>query len=97
MLEGSVAGPCVLLATLSRCGKTPCRDSRDSQEEDIQPNGYQWFPGTTVDLRELLAGQLSNDPFHLQIKKRSQNLGRVQAGSFHDVINLTGSSTLSNS
>jgi hypothetical protein len=40
------------------------------------------------DFAELLAWQLPDDTFHLQIKKRSQNFGRVQAGMFHDVINV---------
>ena len=52
------------------------------------PNDYSGFRGLQEDLRKLLAGQLSYDPFHLQVEKRSQNLRRVQAGSFHDVINM---------
>jgi hypothetical protein len=31
------------------------------------------------DLAELFARQLPDDAFHLQVKERSQNLGRVQA------------------
>ena len=49
------------------------------------------------DFAELLARQLPDDAFHLQIKERSQNFGRVQAGAFHDVINVLGSSALSSS
>ena len=52
------------------------------------PNDYNGFRGLQEDLRKLLAGQLSYDPFHLQVKKGSQNLRGVQAGSFHDVINM---------
>src|SRR6266581_2151024 len=40
------------------------------------------------DFAELLARQLPNDAFHLQIKERSQNFRRVQAGALHDVINV---------
>jgi len=38
------------------------------------------------DFAELFARQLPDDAFHLQVKERSQNLGRVQAGAFHDVV-----------
>jgi hypothetical protein len=31
---------------------------------------------------------LSYDPFHLLVKKGSQNVRRVQAASLHDVIKL---------
>jgi hypothetical protein len=40
------------------------------------------------DFAELLARQLPDDAFHLQIKERSQNFGRIQAGAFHDIINV---------
>jgi hypothetical protein len=40
------------------------------------------------DFAELFAGQLPDDPFHLQVEERSQNFGRVQAGAFHDVIDV---------
>ena len=52
------------------------------------PNDYNDFRGLEEDLHKLLTWQLSYDPFHLQIEKGSQNLRRVQAGSFHDVINM---------
>src|SRR5579859_2221257 len=39
---------------------------------------------------ELLSRRLPNDAFHFQIKKRSENFGRVQARSFHDVVNVFG-------
>jgi hypothetical protein len=39
---------------------------------------------------ELLPWRLPHDAFHFQIKKRSENLGRVQAGSFDDVVNVFG-------
>src|SRR5713226_2421418 len=39
------------------------------------------------DFAELFARQLPDDAFHLQVKERSQNLGRVQARVFHDVVN----------
>jgi hypothetical protein len=38
----------------------------------------------------LLARRLPHEAFHFQIKKRSENLGRVQAGSFDDVIHVHG-------
>ena len=41
-------------------------------------------------LAELLAGELPNDAFHLQIEQRSQNLGRVQGGAFDDVVDGAG-------
>jgi hypothetical protein len=34
-----------------------------------------------------LARKLPDEAFHLQIKKPSENAGRVQAGVFHDVVN----------
>jgi hypothetical protein len=40
------------------------------------------------DLAELLSRQLPDDAFHLPIKKRSQNFGRIQAGAFHNIINM---------
>ncbi len=40
------------------------------------------------DFAELLSRQLPDDAFHLQIKERSQNFGRIPAGAFHDVINV---------
>jgi hypothetical protein len=40
------------------------------------------------DFAELLPRQLPDDPLHLQIEKRSENFGRVQAGAFHDVVNV---------
>jgi hypothetical protein len=40
------------------------------------------------DFAELLARQLPDNAFHLQIEERSQNFGRVQAGAFHDVIDV---------
>ena len=39
-------------------------------------------------LLNCLPGLLPDHAFHLQIKKRSQNFGRVQAGPFHEVINV---------
>jgi hypothetical protein len=41
-------------------------------------------------LTELLPGRLPHDAFHLQIEKRSENLGRVQAGSLDDVVDVHG-------
>src|ERR1700722_20343608 len=41
-------------------------------------------------LTELLAGRLPDAAFHLQIEKRSYNLGRVQAGSYDDVVDVRG-------
>src|SRR5439155_12491486 len=38
-------------------------------------------------LAEEFARQLPDEAFHLQIKKRSENVGRVQAGVFDDVVN----------
>jgi hypothetical protein len=38
----------------------------------------------------LFARQLPDHAFHLQVKKRSQNLARVQAGIFHQFINVPG-------
>jgi hypothetical protein len=38
------------------------------------------------DFAELLSRQLPDAAFHLQIKKRSQNFRRVQAGAFHNII-----------
>jgi len=40
------------------------------------------------DFAELLSRQLPDDAFHLQIKKRSQNFGRIQTGAFHNIINV---------
>src|SRR5260370_24793675 len=40
------------------------------------------------DFAELLSRQLPDDAFHLQIKERSQNFGRIPAGAFHDVMNV---------
>ncbi len=40
------------------------------------------------DFAELLSRQLPDDAFHLQIKERSQNFGRIQAGAFHNIINV---------
>jgi hypothetical protein len=40
------------------------------------------------DFAELLPRHLPDDAFHLQIKERSQNFGRIQAGAFHNVINI---------
>jgi hypothetical protein len=37
-------------------------------------NDYNDFRGLQQDLHKLLAGQLSYDPFHLQVKKGSQNV-----------------------
>jgi hypothetical protein len=39
------------------------------------------------DHAEELARKLPDEAFHLLIKKRSENAGRVQAGVFHDVVN----------
>jgi hypothetical protein len=38
------------------------------------PNDYNGFQELEKDLRKLLTRQLSYDPFHLQVKKGSQNL-----------------------
>ena len=38
-------------------------------------------------LAEELARKLTDEPLHLQIKKRSENVGGVQAGVFRDVVN----------
>jgi hypothetical protein len=38
------------------------------------PNDCNSFRGLEEDLRKLLPRQLSYDPFHLQVKKGSQNL-----------------------
>jgi hypothetical protein len=38
----------------------------------------------------LLARQLSHHAFHLQVEKRSQNLRSVQAGVFHEFVNMPG-------
>jgi hypothetical protein len=40
------------------------------------------------DFAELLRRQLPDDAFHLQIKERSQNFGRIQAGAFHNIVNM---------
>ena len=37
-------------------------------------NNCNGFRGLQQDLRKLLTGQLSYDPFHLQVEKGSQNL-----------------------
>jgi hypothetical protein len=52
------------------------------------PNDSNGFRELKEDLRKLLSWQLSYDPFHLQVKKGSQNLRGVQAGSLNDVINM---------
>jgi hypothetical protein len=52
------------------------------------PNDYNEFRGLKKDLQKLLSRQLSYDPFHLLVKKGSQNVRRVQAASLHDVIKL---------
>src|SRR5580704_6122513 len=41
-------------------------------------------------LTELFPGRLPDDALHLQIEKRSENLGRVQAGSLDDVVDVHG-------
>jgi hypothetical protein len=46
---------------------------------------------------ELFSRQLPHHPFLLQLKERSQNCAGVQAGRFHDVVNMLASSALSNS
>jgi hypothetical protein len=48
-------------------------------------NPYLLLP---QDFAELFARQLPDDTLHLQIEERSENFGRVQAGAFHDVINV---------
>ncbi len=40
------------------------------------------------DFAEWLSRQLPDDALQLQIKKRSQNFGRIQAGAFHNIINV---------
>ena len=39
-------------------------------------------------LTESFAGRLPDDAFHLQIEKRSENFGRVQAGTFDDFVDV---------
>src|SRR5580658_1824464 len=41
-------------------------------------------------LTEAFAGRLPDDAFHLQVKKRSENFGRVQAGTLDDVVDVGG-------
>jgi hypothetical protein len=48
-------------------------------------------------LLNCLPGICRDDAFHLQIKKRSQNFGRVQAGAFHMSSMCIGPSALSSS
>src|SRR5580658_281431 len=38
----------------------------------------------------LLSRRLPDDAFHLQIEKRSENFGRVQAGTFDKVVDVRG-------
>jgi hypothetical protein len=38
-------------------------------------------------LLQELTRKLPDEAFHLQIKKRSENIERVQAGVFHDIVN----------
>jgi hypothetical protein len=38
----------------------------------------------------LFAGQLADHAFHLQVEERSQNLRRVQAGVFHEFVDVAG-------
>ena len=53
-----------------------------------RPNDANAYLPLQQDFAELLARQLPDDTFHLQIKERSQNFGRIQAGAFHNIINV---------
>jgi hypothetical protein len=46
------------------------------------------FRESKQNFQKLLARQLPDHAFHLQIKERSQNLRGVQPGLFHDVVNM---------
>ena len=53
-----------------------------------QANDADLYLPLQQDFAELLSRQLPDDAFHLQIKERSQNFGRIQAGAFHNIINV---------
>jgi hypothetical protein len=63
-------------ATIAHCGALGLFDAASIA------GGANSYLVLQQDFAELFAGQLPDDAFHLHVKERSQNLGRVQAYAF---------------